>query len=275
MLNLVSNCTSETLQKKMKVALLFLLILTFLLLSDVSGQAVHKRKRRKSKKVKKSKPINPDEPEEVTYSSEGELQQKLKQIKQQKQSEGYSEEEIIENRELLAKLKSEEVGLVKDVYRAALNFGDYSTQKAMALNRLGRNVYSQRRFAEALNISREIVKLHEQADGVEHLNTGQALNNLGSSLYRLQHPIECGLVMQRALYIFLRQYDNGSKEIMMHRAKMLTFQIRGAETSSGLSYDDFLDEMDEMDPEIGIEGELLTPTKTASAGSISSDSTEF
>jgi hypothetical protein len=66
---------------------------------------------------------------------------------------------------------------------------------------IGRNMYQQNRYKEVRETAMEILRIHEQIDGVDHLNTALALGNVGSVNYRLNFLKECEYAMQRVLYI--------------------------------------------------------------------------
>ncbi len=75
----------------------------------------------------------------------------------------------------LFELEKEETNLKKNVYRAVLDHGENSAQKAKALHLLGKNLYQQEKFDQVVGIAKDIVQIHEFKDGVEHENTGDIL----------------------------------------------------------------------------------------------------
>jgi Tetratricopeptide repeat len=115
-----------------------------------------------------------------------------------------------------------------DLYRITLDSGENSLDRATALHKLGRNVFRQGRHQDGFGIAQEIVRLHEVNDGVEHLNTGNALNNLAAVAFRLGKKAIVDVSMKRTLHIYINTYGDDSKEVLLHRAKMLTFKVRTA-----------------------------------------------
>ena len=97
--------------------------------------------------------------------------------------------------------------------RAELSAGKYSEERAKALHALGGNVYKQGRYEELLELSKEIVSIHEKLDGPESEKTAKALGNLGSVAYRVGNKKECAYAMDRALYIYLELFGEDSKEV--------------------------------------------------------------
>lgn len=73
----------------------------------------------------------------------------------------------------LFKLETEEAVLKKKVYLAVMDHGENSAEKAKALHLLGKNLYQQEKFEEVVDIAKDIVRIHEIKDGVEHENTGE------------------------------------------------------------------------------------------------------
>lgn len=196
-------------------------------------------KKKKSDPSKASKEVfDGKEIEEISFSSQKDLKRKLNALKGEK-AKGVDIATPEEKKALVA----EENKLKKQVIKAGLDHGQFSKEKATALHAYGRNIYKQGRFDEVEELSKEIVLIHEKIDGVEHLNTAMALGNVGAVSYRLKHYEDCNFAMERALYILLREYGEESKEILMHRAKMMTFQVPGAEHSLGLSYESYKDEL--------------------------------
>jgi hypothetical protein len=192
--------------------------------------------------AKKSVSGTPTEPVEIVYSNQEELEKKLKKLNNEKLSNPDFDE--ISPKEM-QKLKDAEVGLKKNVLRALRDFGKHSKERATALHALGGNIYKQGRYEELMTLSKEIVAIHESLDGPEHENTGKALGNLGSVACRLFKMRECGLAMNRQLYILLSIYGDNSKEVLLQRGRMLSFKVPDGETSVGISYADYLEEIEE------------------------------
>jgi hypothetical protein len=143
----------------------------------------------------------------------------------------------------MKKLVEAEKKLKMDVVRAELNHGEFSSERAKALHALGGNMFRQQRFEDLLELSKQIVRIHETMDGFEAVMTGKALGNAGTVAHRLGLQKECELYMKRALYIMLHAggFEENSRDVLMHRGKMLSFQIKDGETTPGISYDEYVD----------------------------------
>lgn len=194
-----------------------------------------------SKKAKTTKAVNKDDDEEVKYSSKEDLDAKLKEIQRNREKDGYRDDTPSPSE--MAQLREAEKDLRTDVIRAELNHGEFSKERAKALHALGGNMFRQQRFEELLELSKQIVRIHETMDGFEALMTGKALGNVGTVAHRLGLQKECELNMKRALYIMLHEggLAEDSRDVLMHRGKMLSFQIKDGENTPGLSYDDYVD----------------------------------
>lgn len=143
------------------------------------------------------------------------------------------------SKEELVELGREEIRIRLEADDIVNRYGNISKEFAEHLHKLGRVMYKQHKFETVFDISSQIVELHEKLDGHEHENTARALGNLGSVSFRLKRWKECEIAMNRALYIWIQKYGPESKEVLLHRGKMLTFQIPHAKTSGGLSFDDY------------------------------------
>eukprot|EP01031_Cornospumella_fuschlensis_P029817 gene29817-36004_t len=192
--------------------------------------------------------------EDISFNSERELREHIQKINHEKKSASKKsrtklhEEEndyiLLDDEELpseseLKELRRQEIKHRLDMREIEDKFGRMSTEYATALHKLGRILYKQFNFKEMFSVAKDIVEIHEKVDGVESLKTAQALSNLGSAAYRVKNKKETDLAMNRALYILIQIHGNESKEVLLHRGRMLTFKIPFAETSAGLSYDDY------------------------------------
>lgn len=193
-------------------------------------------------KTKKSK--SDGDVEEVKFSSEKELNAKIKDIKDKKAELGYDDTPTPEE---LAKFQEAEKGLRKAVERATMEHGAISREVAKALHALGGNMFRQLRFEELFEISMQIVNIHETLDGFEATMTGKALGNTGTVAYRLGLTRECEIAMKRALYILLNtdKLAEDSRDVLMHRGKMLSFHIADGETTKGMSYAEYTNLMED------------------------------
>mmetsp|Transcript_20093 Transcript_20093/g.20204 ORF Transcript_20093/g.20204 Transcript_20093/m.20204 type:complete len:219 (+) Transcript_20093:79-735(+) len=179
----------------------------------------------------------------LEYSSKEELNEKLKSIKS-KQSHDVDEELTSEE---IASLLEEEKIYKKGVNKAIRDFGEISENTAKALHKLGRVVYKLKKYSEAMDISKRILKIHENMYGKEHVKTADALGNLGSAAYRVGAYELCAYAMKRMLYILLEAYGEDSKEVLRQRARMLTFQIKEGRESEGLSADEAEEEYEHLE----------------------------
>lgn len=185
-------------------------------------------------KAGKSQKTSSSDDDVETISSDGELSTLLKDMtKNAKLSDELTSDEKLKLRKEELRIRLSEDDIVQKFGKVSLQYADY-------LHKLGGNIHKQQDFEQSYVISKQIVEIHEKLDGPESENTARALGNLGSASFRLKHARECEVAMNRALYIWLQRYGENSKEVLLHRGKMLTFQIPFAKTSMGLSYDDYL-----------------------------------
>ncbi len=184
------------------------------------------------KQSKKKKKASKDE-NVATFSSREQLSKHMKDMTEKEKQGGLdetpSEEELLELRKEEIRIRLSEDEIVEKHGKLSKEYGKY-------LHKLGRTIYKQQRYDELLEMSREIVKIHETLDGPEHENTARALGNVGSVAYRLKKLDECNIAMERAMYIWVQKYGETSKEVLLHRGKMLTFHLPNAETTLGMSY---------------------------------------
>lgn len=152
------------------------------------------------------------EEEELTFTSKEDLDAKIKNLNKRKANEIAESGDELSPQEL-QKLKNDEKKLLKRVAKATLDHGELSIERATALHALGGNMYKQKKYREALEMSKEIVRIHEQLDGFEHENTAKALGNLGSVSYKVGEKKELEYAMKRALYIYLKIHGEDSKPV--------------------------------------------------------------
>lgn len=195
--------------------------------------------------------LDENEAYEIKYDNKDEMDKKLADLQKQRAREAEKVatglDEGLLGREERMKLEKEESQLRKLLTTTVEKHGKSSMETATVLHKLGRSVYLQLKFDEALKISQTIVKIHEDLDGEEDLKTADALGNLASVAFRLEREDVCEYAMYRALYILIQKYGQKSKEVLRHRAKMLTFKISDGGTSRGLSYEDATDEYDHIE----------------------------
>ncbi|KAJ1408433.1 hypothetical protein B484DRAFT_403539 [Ochromonadaceae sp. CCMP2298] len=119
--------------------------------------------------------------------------------------------------------KSRASGDAIELHEVREENGEISLQHATALHALGGSLYELGRFEELLEMSKVIVRIHEQLEG----------------------PEKCEQAMLRMLYILVKDYGVNSKEVLLHRSRMLTLMIRHAEMSIGMSYEKYLENVDD------------------------------
>ena len=219
--------------------LLVCVLLLLLLISPIDRVECKKEKKRskRSKSINDSSDVN-DTEAKIEFKDERDLQNKINE---------YGRENIIGDDELteakLAGLKADEKNLRVNLVVVQAKYGDVSREKAKALHKLGLNTYKQKNFEEAVAIGQEILRITEQLDGVGHLNTALALNNVANALWLKGEKILCHTKMSRALNILIKVHGAESKQVLLHRGKMLSFQVPDAKHIEGLSYEDYLDEL--------------------------------
>lgn len=217
----------------MKVSIVFLLI-SLILCIKIAYSADSKKKTATKSSTKQKEREKVDGAEVEEFETQDKLAQHLKTLTDKTSlDETPSEEEMREFRkeELRTRLTEDDI---------IAQYGKVSLQYAQYLHRLGRSIYKQERYEDVFDISKEIVSIHEKIDGPEHENTARALGNLGSAAYRLEKWTICHDAMNRALYVWIAKYGEESKEVLLHRGKMLTFHVPFAKTTMGISYEDYM-----------------------------------
>ena len=192
-----------------------------------------------SQAVKTPKQKKRDEDVEVITRSD--LDEKVEEMNRRTNKEKGKEDK--KQADEVKKLEADAKSFAKKAELAKEGFGEFSEERAKMIHSLGRTVYKLGKFAEALAHSKQIVHIYEQMYGVNALETSAALGNVASVSYKLKDMVTCELTMLRALYIILNEFKNkggeGSKEVLMHRAKMMTFGLKTGETSKGISYEEY------------------------------------
>jgi hypothetical protein len=110
-------------------------------------------------------------------------------------------------------LEREEVNLRNEMYKIKELHGRASPEYVARLHGLGRNIYKQGRYDEVFDLAEEIVSIHEEMDGPEHINTAKALTNVGSTANKLGMRRTCETAMNRALFIFIKEFGEDAKEV--------------------------------------------------------------
>lgn len=218
-----------------------LLVVVFLLLSS-HVDAKRKKPKKFKDTTKDSDSVSSEEPKsetEIRFNNINDLHSQIDDLKKKKQFDPKVLETVLSPQER-AKLESEELELRKQVYLAAIDHGDLSEQKIFALNKLGRNVYLQGKYDDSLEISSSILNMNERLYGRNDVKTAQALNNLGSVLFRMKNSERCEIVMKRALDILIQEHGLQSKEVLLQRGKLLSFGISDGEHTEGISYEEYM-----------------------------------
>ena len=178
--------------------------------------------------------------EDVEVLTEDQLEEKIASMnKPDARSKAKEEKKKADERK---KLEKELVSFEKKAELAKDGFGDASEEYAKMIHSLGRVVYKLERYDDAKRYALEIVRIYETLHGIDHIEMAKALGNVGSVSYRLKDMKTCAKVMSRALDIVLRKfdYDENSKEVLMHRAKMISFGLDKEASSMGISHEEYI-----------------------------------
>ena len=150
-----------------KLSLLLTLAILLLSCIDCIDAAKSTGGRRRKKKAKKNGENTAED--SVVYTSEADKLIKLAEMKKKMAQE----EKRDPNDASVIALQTDEIKLRKDLLRAIVNHGDVSAEKATALHLLGRNLYHQQKYELVVEVSQEIVKIHEKVDGPESVQVAQ------------------------------------------------------------------------------------------------------
>lgn len=206
------------------------------------------------KRKKKLKGGAVPDPDTIVFTSEEDKKQKLEELKQRAMDA--KQDKAKQDRQKI-KLAVEEDGLRKGVLRAVASFGEISKEKAASLHKLGRNLYLQDRYEETFELSQEISRIHGVIDGTDSAEYADALGNVGSVANRMKEIRLCEAAMKRQLRILLDKHGPAAKEVLIQRARMLSFKIFDGETSEGISQEDFEVRMEEVEAMRERERELI------------------
>ncbi len=77
-----------------------------------------------------------------------------------------------------------------------------------------------------------------------------ALANYGSAAFRTKDTALCRVVMSRALYIVRQIHGDNSREVMLQRAKMMTFGLSEGETAEGYTQEEYEDYVLDQVPDL-------------------------
>ena len=217
------------------------LVLVLVLLLGQTHLGVDAKRRKKKAPVATSAGAD-DGVETITFTDEEDKKRQLNELKL-KSLESKNKEK---NDKARKKLVLEEESLRDAAARAGVRHGQESKERAFALHKLGRNLYLQDRFEETYEMSLEIARIHGVVDGKDSLRYADALGNVGSVANRMKDRGLCEAAMKRQLRILLDKHGVNSQEVLVQRARMLSFSISDGETSDGYSQEYFEEEMEDL-----------------------------
>lgn len=178
------------------------------------------------------------EEDTITFKSDADKERKMKKLKELRRND--KDQELSD--EEMKKLRSEAVELRKNVLRAALNHGEMSREKATAMHALGRNIFKQKQYSLIYALSWDILKIHEELDGNDSDAYAKALTNVGSTAWKLGEGDVARITMLRQLGIHREHgLDEGGKEIMTTRARLMSYQHKDQKPGEGYSHHEFLE----------------------------------
>ena len=217
------------------------LVLVLVLLLGQTHLGVDAKRRKKKAPFATSAGAD-DGVETITFTDEEDKKRQLNELKL-KSLESKNKEK---NDKARKKLVLEEESLRDAAARAGVRHGQESKERAFALHKLGRNLYLQDRFEETYEMSLEIARIHGVVDGKDSLRYADALGNVGSVANRMKDRGLCEAAMKRQLRILLDKHGVNSQEVLVQRARMLSFSISDGETSDGYSQEYFEEEMEDL-----------------------------
>ena len=147
----------------MRLNLICISVGILLISSHISPSDGSRNKKRKGRRGRKN-----IEADSIEYASETEKLIKLAELKNMVLMGGRSDQDGVTMKTILA---TQEIDLRKDLIRAMSAYSDKSAETASALHLLGRNMFEQQKYDEVEEISAQIVRIHEEIDGPESLNT--------------------------------------------------------------------------------------------------------
>jgi len=180
------------------------------------------------------------EEDEVKFSSEEDKNAKIARLAELRAKEG--KDPTLTEKDI-GNMKREERELRKNVMRAALNHGDMSREKTTALHALGRNLFKQQRYDLIYDLAFDILAIHEEMDGVDHLDTAKALTNVGSVAWKLKRGEVSRVATLRMLDIYenheFEDRESYEKHVMLAKARLMSYQHPQGETIGGISYAEY------------------------------------
>ena len=150
----------------MRLNLICISVGILLISSHISPSDGSRNKKRKGRRGRKN--IEAEVTDSIEYASETEKLIKLAELKNMVLMGGRSDQDGVTMKTILA---TQEIDLRKDLIRAMSAYSDKSAETASALHLLGRNMFEQQKYDEVVEISAQIVRIHEEIDGPESLNT--------------------------------------------------------------------------------------------------------
>lgn len=211
-----------------RIVVILLIIVCLIATVPVPVDAARKKKRRSGSSKIGEDTMHTDN----LNPSQEEIRAAMPHLKNKPKGDKMSEDDKLE-------LNSKIPELVEDVRFAVNNYGEVSIEKATALDKLGRVVFKLGKYEELLELSYEIAAIKEQVLGVDHVEVGAALRNIGTITSKLERWNECRRVLLRALRIHKIHYQEGSKEMAVLMAKMHHCKMDDYFSDEGTSYDEY------------------------------------
>ena len=173
----------------------------------------------------------------ITFTSDEDKIRKIEKLKKLREIDGMNKELSELER---SELRTEERKLRKNVMKASLHFGDFSKEKATAMHALGRNLFKQGHYSHIYTLAWDILAIHEKLDGPDSMEYHRAITNVASTAWKIGEREPARILSRRQLGILQeRGEDEGGKEIMMIRARLLSYQDPNGKEVAGLSHEEF------------------------------------
>jgi len=166
--------------------------------------------------------IAENEAKDVSFNKndKAKIESEIGRLNSEMSKGGTTEHELTQKE--LVKLERDEVDTRRRMDIVTKEKGSITKERAALLHKLGGIMYKLRKYSEVLSISKEILRIHENLDGTDHINTAKALTNVGAVANRLNLKDYCEIVERRALAIIISSLGLNSKEV---NTSILTLQI--------------------------------------------------
>jgi tetratricopeptide (TPR) repeat protein len=159
----------------------------------------------------------------------------------------------------------EEAEAKKNVFRAKVNHGEDTRQVADSLHKLGKVLYEQIKFEEAFDVAKEVVRIHTKLYGPDSEDTMKALGNFGSVACRMNRRAVCDLIMYRVLDATIKLHGKESKQELLQRGRLMTFQVPHGDKHPGIDQATFEDEIAEAYEELADQKKAKEAAKLAAS----------